>query len=64
MKTPTTISVLFAVLSLAGCKAGTPSNAEKSVVTEIKHEMTVGGRLTVPQRPGPEGGVGEAAGAA
>jgi mono/diheme cytochrome c family protein len=44
MKTPTTISVVIAILSLAGCKAGTPSNAEKSVVSEIKHEMTVGGK--------------------
>jgi len=44
MKTPTTIAVLIAVFSLAACKAGTPSKAEKSVVSEIKHEMTVGGK--------------------
>src|SRR5215471_12275831 len=42
MKTP--ISALIFVLSLAGCKAGAPSNAEKSVMKEIKHEMTVGGK--------------------
>jgi len=44
MKTPTRISALIVILALAGCKAGTPSNAEKSVMKEIKHEMTVGGK--------------------
>jgi len=37
-------TVFIAMLTLAGCKAGTPSNAEKSMVSEIKHEMTIGGK--------------------
>jgi mono/diheme cytochrome c family protein len=36
--------VFIAMLALAGCKAGTPTSAEKSVVSEIKHEMTIGGK--------------------
>src|SRR5215470_12282168 len=44
MKTATMILVLAFILSLGGCKAGIPSNAERSVMKEIKHEMTIGGK--------------------
>jgi len=36
--------IVITMLALAGCKAGTPTSAEKSVVTQIKHEMTIGGK--------------------
>ena len=44
MRVLSTIGAVLLALALAGCKAGTPSNAEKSVVSGIKHEMTVGGK--------------------
>jgi mono/diheme cytochrome c family protein len=44
MKVPFTISAVLLALAFAGCKAGEPGKVEKSVVTEIKHEMTIGGK--------------------
>lgn len=37
-------AVIIAMLALAGCKAGTSSNAERTVVTEMKHKVTIGGK--------------------
>lgn len=44
MKTLTIIGVLVLAGIAAGCKAGEPGKMEKSVVTEVKHEMTIGGK--------------------
>jgi mono/diheme cytochrome c family protein len=44
MKVPGTIGALICVAAMAGCKAGEPGKVEKSVVTGIKHEMTIGGK--------------------
>src|SRR5262245_34765145 len=44
MKVLASISLLVLVLALAGCKAGEPGKVEKSVVKEIKHQMTIGGK--------------------
>jgi S-disulfanyl-L-cysteine oxidoreductase SoxD len=44
MKVPTIIAALICIAALAGCKAGEPGKVEKSVVTEIKHEVTIGGK--------------------
>lgn len=40
----TICAVVVVALALAGCKAGEPGKVEKSVVTEVKHTMTVGGK--------------------
>jgi mono/diheme cytochrome c family protein len=44
MKSAFVISAAVVVLTFAGCKAGEPGKVEKSVVTEVKHEVTVGGK--------------------
>ncbi len=44
MKVLAAVSALLSIAALAGCKVGEPSKVEKSVVTEIKHEVTIGGR--------------------
>jgi mono/diheme cytochrome c family protein len=44
MKIQAILLVLAGALMIAGCKAGEPGKMEKSVVTGIKHEMTVGGK--------------------
>ncbi len=44
MKVLTITSTLILMIAVAGCRAGEPGKAEKSVVTEIKHEITIGGK--------------------
>ena len=44
MRVPTIITALLCMIAITGCKAGEPGKVEKSVVTEIKHEMTIGGK--------------------
>lgn len=44
MKHYATIAALISLAALTGCKASEPGKAEKSVVTEIKHAVTVGGK--------------------
>jgi S-disulfanyl-L-cysteine oxidoreductase SoxD len=44
MKVPGTIGALICIAAMAGCKAGEPGKVEKSVVTQIKHEVTIGGK--------------------
>ncbi len=44
MKVPATIAALICIAALGGCKAGEPGKVEKSLVTGIKHEMTIGGK--------------------
>jgi mono/diheme cytochrome c family protein len=44
MKVPAMICALISLGALAGCKAGEPGKMEKSVVSEVKHEMTIGGK--------------------
>jgi mono/diheme cytochrome c family protein len=44
MKVPTIITAFLFMIAIAGCKAGEPGKMEKSVVTEIKHEVTIGGK--------------------
>src|SRR6476646_6772903 len=34
----------LAMLAMCGCKAGTPSNTENKVMSEVKHEVTIGGK--------------------
>ncbi len=43
LQTIVAISALICVLAVTGCKAGTPSGLEKSVVTESKRNVTIGG---------------------
>src|SRR5215831_2996802 len=44
MKPTFAISAAMISLVLAGCKAGEPGKVEKSVASEVKHNMTVGGK--------------------
>ncbi len=44
MKVGMNITALICIAAVAGCKAGEPGKVEKSVVTEIKHEVTIGGK--------------------
>jgi mono/diheme cytochrome c family protein len=44
MKLSAISSGLIFVLALAGCKAGKPGGLERSVITGIKHEVTIGGK--------------------
>jgi S-disulfanyl-L-cysteine oxidoreductase SoxD len=46
MKIETGIAAVGLALALvvAGCKAGAPSGAEKKMMTEIKHAVTIGGK--------------------
>src|SRR5215475_10474113 len=44
MRVLSTIGAVLLALVLAGCKAGEPGKVEKSVVQEIKHEVTIGGK--------------------
>jgi S-disulfanyl-L-cysteine oxidoreductase SoxD len=44
MKVPVMIGTLMCAVAFAGCKAGEPGKMEKSVVTEVKHAMTIGGK--------------------
>ncbi len=55
MKVAMSITALICVAVVAGCKAGAPGKVEKSVVTQIKHEVTIGGKddkNPVPYTPG------------
>src|SRR5262249_16913885 len=44
MRLPQTFVALAAIQALFGCKANQPSKVENTVATEVKHEMTVGGK--------------------
>jgi mono/diheme cytochrome c family protein len=44
MKVAAIIPSLICIAIFTGCKVGEPGKAEKTVVTEIKHEVTVGGK--------------------
>lgn len=44
MKLSIMMAGLICILPLAGCKAGKPGGLEKSVITGIKHEVTIGGK--------------------
>lgn len=44
MKLSLTIGAAACVLALCGCKADTPNKLEKSVASEVKHEVTIGGK--------------------
>ena len=44
MKLPQTFLALAGILALCGCKASPPSKVENTVATEVKHEVTVGGK--------------------
>lgn len=44
MKLSASVMALLCFLTFAGCKAGAPSKVEKSVMTEIKHEVTIQGK--------------------
>lgn len=44
MKVLTILSTLLLMMALTGCKASEPGKAEKSMMTEIKHEVTIGGK--------------------
>jgi mono/diheme cytochrome c family protein len=39
-----TILSMSLIIALAGCKASEPGKMEKSVMKEVKHEMTIGGK--------------------
>src|ERR1700739_722928 len=43
MKLPQAFAAV-AIIALCGCKAGTPSNTENKVMSEMKHEVTIGGK--------------------
>jgi mono/diheme cytochrome c family protein len=45
------VAVVILALALAGCKAGAPSNTEKTVMTDIKHAVTIGGKNDVNPQP-------------
>src|ERR1700753_2102852 len=44
MKVPHTLVALAGILAICGCKAGTPSSTENKVMSEVKHEVTIGGK--------------------
>lgn len=44
MKVPYAVAALATIVVIAGCKAGTPNKAENAVVSEMKHEITIGGK--------------------
>ncbi|HLW54400.1 MAG TPA: cytochrome c [Candidatus Angelobacter sp.] len=44
MKLEASIAAVAVALALAGCKAGAPSGVEKTVMTDIKHAVTIGGK--------------------
>jgi mono/diheme cytochrome c family protein len=44
MRLPQTIVAFAGILTLCGCKAGTPNKVESTVTNEVKHEVTVGGK--------------------
>lgn len=44
MKVAASIAALGFALALMGCKAGAPSGVEKTVMTDIKHKVTIGGK--------------------
>jgi cytochrome c553 len=44
MKFSHALAVLVVGIAMCGCKAGSPSKAENTVVNEVKHEMTIGGK--------------------
>ena len=44
MKALTIISALVLAGVVVGCKAGEPGKMEKSVMKEVKHEVTIGGK--------------------
>ena len=39
-----TIFTISLIVALAGCKTSEPGKVEKSVMKEVKHEMTIGGK--------------------
>jgi len=44
MKIIHALAALAILATMTGCKAGSPSNAENKVVSEVKHEITIGGK--------------------
>lgn len=44
MKRSIIVGLLTCLAGFAGCKAGKPGGLEKSVITGIKHEVTIGGK--------------------
>jgi hypothetical protein len=44
MKFPYAPAALTLVIAIADCKAGKTSNKENTVVSEVKHEVTIGGK--------------------
>ncbi len=44
MKVSYTSLVTATILFICGCKAGAPNKAESAAVSEIKHEVTIGGK--------------------
>ena len=43
MKFPQAIAALV-IVAICGCKAGAPSKTENTVMNEVKHEVTIGGK--------------------
>ena len=44
MKFSQALAVLALGIAICGCKAGAPGKAENTVVSEVKHEVTIGGK--------------------
>jgi cytochrome c len=44
MKAPKILAALALAATICGCKAGAPSKVENKVISEMKHEMTIGGK--------------------
>jgi mono/diheme cytochrome c family protein len=44
MRFPHALAALAIVAAISGCKAGSPSKAENKVISEMKHEVTIGGK--------------------
>jgi mono/diheme cytochrome c family protein len=40
------VVAVAAIIAICGCKAGAPSKAENTVMNEVKHEVTIGGKDT------------------
>ncbi len=41
----TAVWIAACILALCACKADTPNKAEKSAANEVKHEVTIGGKM-------------------
>lgn len=44
MKTPFAVTALLCLLALCACKAGKPGKIESTVMGDIKHHVTIGGK--------------------